>query len=294
MRLKVLWIDDEYKKQEDLIGDAEQDGIDIFPCESHEEGIIELNANPNYHAVILDAKVKHKKADTVSNLNGLRASRDFLIEYNKTNYLPFFIFTGQPDYTSNEIFEQSYGKFYTKGMDNEILFQDIIKSQEERQEAQARKDFPESFIVFDKGILGSHEKKLFLEIIGSYEIKDYRKKNMNTQRDLLEAIFRSLNSTIPCIPNELIPNGRPNLESCTVYLENRRTKDGRNGFVTLDYPVKKDISASIRKLKESTNRYSHLNDEDQVEFPFLANFYLIHEILYWLPDFVEEHYPNYI
>lgn len=84
MRYKVLWIDDEYKKQESLIGDAEQDGIDIFPVESHEEGMEELEKNPNYHAVILDAKVKHKKDDTVTNLNGLRASRDFLIEYNET------------------------------------------------------------------------------------------------------------------------------------------------------------------------------------------------------------------
>lgn len=288
MRYKVLWIDDEYKKQEDLIGDAEQDAIDIIPFESHEEGISELEVNPNYHAVILDAKVKHHKNDTVSNLNGLRASRDYLNKYNETHYLPYFIFTGQPDYTTNEWFQQSFGEYFVKGIDNEALFQAILKSQLNRPEIQARKNFSESFKVFDKDILGIKEKKIFLEIISCFNDKDYRKKNLNTQRDFLEAIFHSLNNPIPCIPNSLFNRGIPNQEWCTKFLENR-LKDQK-----LDKNISGDIKAAFRKLKESTNQYSHLNDEAMVRLPFLANFYLIHEILDWLPKFVDEHYKNYI
>ena len=105
MNINILWIDDDYKLQEDFISFAEQDGIDIHPFESHEEGMASLEAKPNfYHAAILDAKVKNKKDDTVTGLDGLRASRDRLVEMNKDQYLPFFIFTGQPDYTSNEVF----------------------------------------------------------------------------------------------------------------------------------------------------------------------------------------------
>jgi DNA-binding response OmpR family regulator len=84
MNLNILWIDDDYKTQEDFISFAEQDGIDIHPFESHEEGMASLDAKPNfYHAAILDAKVKNKIEDTVTGLDGLRASRDRLIEMNK-------------------------------------------------------------------------------------------------------------------------------------------------------------------------------------------------------------------
>ena len=59
MNLNILWIDDDYKTQEDFISFAEQDGIDIYPFESHEEGMESLYNKPNfYHGVILDAKVK--------------------------------------------------------------------------------------------------------------------------------------------------------------------------------------------------------------------------------------------
>ena len=294
MRYKILWIDDEYKKQIDFIGAAEQEDLDVVPFESHEEGIDELLKNPRYHAVILDAKVKHKKSDTVSNLNGLRASRDFLIDYNKTNYLPYFIFTGQPDYTTNEMFHQSFGEYFTKGNDNEALFQAIIQSQTDRPEIQARKDFAESFVAFDKGILGNKEKKIFLEIISCFQEEDYRKKNMNTQRDFLEAIFCSLNNPIPCIPPALLRNGKPNQEWCTRFLEDRPTNDGNGREHRLNKDIPGDIKAAFRKLKESTNHYSHLNDETVVKFPFLANFYLLMEILCWLPEFVDEHYKNYV
>jgi hypothetical protein len=294
MRYNVLWIDDEYKKQDDIIGDAEQDGIDIIPFESHEEGIEELKKNPIYHAVILDAKVKEKKDDTVTDLNGLRASRDFLIEFNKTSYLPFFIFTGQPDYTEKEWFEQSYGNYYIKGKDNEALFQDILKSQAKRPEIQARKDFPESFKCVDQGILGSIDKNNLIEIIKCFDDQDYRKKNINSQRDLLEGIFIGLNSPVPCIPNSFFNNGKPNQEWCVRYLEGRPTKDGNGDEFRLDKNIPQAIKSAIRKLKESTNQYSHLNDEIEVKIPFLSNFYLIHEVLCWIPEFCDDpDYRNY-
>lgn len=294
MNLKVLWIDDLYKTQQDIIGEAEQDDIDIIPFESHEEGINELKRNPTFDAVILDAKVKFKKENTVTDLNGLRASRDYLIEYNKTTFLPYFIFTGEPDYKKKEWFEQSFGKYYIKGKDNEKLFQDILKSQQGRPEFQARKDFPESFRSFDLGILGSSDKANFLEVIRCFGEQDYRKKNINSQRDLLEGIFIGLNNPIPCIPNSFFNNGKPNQEWCVRFLENRPTDDFNGETHRLDKNIPRDIKAAFRKLKESTNRYSHLNDEAEVKLPFLANFYLLLEVLCWLPEFCDEpEYRNY-
>lgn len=294
IRYKVLWIDDEYVKQETVIGDAEQDGIDIVPFESHEEGMEELKNNSDYHAVILDAKVKFSKDDTVTNLKGLSASRDYLIGYNEGSYLPYFIFTGQPDYMDNKMFEESYGKYYIKGKDNQQLFNDIITSQENRKELQARKDFGECFKSFDMGVLGATDKNNLLEIIRCFNEQDYSKKNINSQRDLFEGILIGLNNPIPCIPNSFFNNGKPNQEWCVRFLENRPTDDSNGNTHRLNKNIPKDIKAAIRKLKESTNQYSHLNDEAEVKLPFLANFYLLLEVLCWLPEFCNApDYRNY-
>lgn len=295
MRYNILWIDDDYKTQEDFISFAEQLNIDITPFESHEEGMISLSAQ-SYHAVILDAKVKKGKDDTKTGVAGLAASRDRLIEINKDSYLPYFIFTGQPDYMEDEMFVQSYGKFYTKGDDNEQLIKDIILACENHPEIQARKSYPEVFVPFDLNILSAKTKSLLIDIIKNLEAKNYAKKNLTTQRDLLEAIFQSLNNPIPCIPDSFFDhskNNKPNLEWCTMFLEDRDTRDGNQQTFKLNKNINKSIRAAIRKVKESTNEFSHLKEEDVVKYPFLSNSYLLFEILIWLPQFAQSHYSNY-
>lgn len=298
MNYNILWIDDDYKTQEDFISFAEQFGLDITPFESHEEGMISLDSKPNfYHAVILDAKVKKAKEDTKTGVAGLAASRDRLIEINKDSYLPYFIFTGQPDYMEDEMFVQSYGKFYTKGDDNEQLMKDIIQECESHPEIQARKTHPEVFTAFDKGILPDSAKKILIDIIHNIENKNFSKKNINSQRDLLEAIFKSLNNPIPCIPSSFYNsafNFKPNLEWCVMFLEDRETRDGNSQSHKLNKIINKSIKSAIRKVKESTNEFSHLKDEDIVKYPFLSNSFLLFEILIWLDEFVDEYYPNYI
>jgi hypothetical protein len=299
MNLNILWIDDDYKTQEDFISFAEQFGLDITPFESHEEGMISLESKPNfYHAVILDAKVKKAKEDTKTGVAGLAASRDRLIEINKDSYLPFFIFTGQPDYMEDEMFVQSYGKFYIKGDDNEQLMNDIIKDCKRHPEIQARKLHPEVFRAFDKGILSDSVKKIVIDIIQNIENKNFAKKNINSQRDLLEAIFKSLNNPIPCIPDSFfnpLQNNKPNLAWCVMFIEDRReVKDGFGKMHKMNKDINESIKSSFKKLKESSSEFSHLKDEDIVKYPFLSNSFLLFEILIWLPEFVEEHYPKYI
>lgn len=296
MRYNVLWIDDDYKTQEDFISFAEQLKIDITPFESHEEGMISLESE-SYHAVILDAKVKKGKEDTTTGVAGLAASRDRLIEINKDIHLPYFIFTGQPDYMKDEMFVQSYGDFYTKGDDNEKLIKDIISACEKHPEIQARKSFPETFLAFDKGILKESIKSLLIDIILNVENKNYSKKNLTTQRDLLEAIFKSLNSPIPCLPNSFfdqVRGNKPNLELCVMFLEDRDTRDTNGAYHKLNKNINKSIKSAIRKVKESTNEFSHLKEEDIVKYPFLSNSFLLFEILTWLPDFIDANYANYI
>lgn len=291
MRYNILWIDDDYKTQEDFISFAEQLNIDITPFESHEEGMVSLAARP-YHAVILDAKVKKGKDDTKTGVAGLAASRDRLIEINKDSYLPFFIFTGQPDYMEDEMFVQSYGEYYTKGDDNEKLIKDIISACEKHPEIQARKSYPEIFFPFDNSILSEKSKNLMIDIIKNMEAKNFAKKNLTTQRDLLESIFQALNNPIPCLPDSFFDvrkNGKPTLAWCVRFIEDKET----NGY-KLNKDIPQKIKSSFRKVLETTNEYSHLSDETELKIPFLANTFVMMEILQWLPQFVKTYYPNYI
>lgn len=299
MKYNILWIDDEYKKQIAFITLAEQEDIIIDAVESHEEGMLKLNANNHfYDAVILDAKVKLNKEDTTTDLKGLKASRDFLIEYNKDYVLPYFIFTGQPDYQKNSIFEDSYGKYYTKGVDNEQMLEDIKNAIANKPETQVKKDFPEVFIPFKKKIIDQKYEQLLIDILINYQNKDYRKKNVTVQRDLLEAILKSLNNPIPYLNDDFFDaryNDKPNLEYCVKYIEQRtvnvhKTNKTHNSSIRIE----KTISIAFRLLKESTNELSHLNDNNIVKYPFLNNTFLLLQLLIWLPKFVEKHYANYI
>ena len=145
--------------------------------------------------------------------------------------------------------------------------------------------------------MSSTSKKLLVDIIQNIEDKNFAKKNLTTQRDLLEAIFKALNNPIPCIPNSFFTpamNNKPNLEWCTMFLDNRDTRDANRETFKLNKNINRSITAAIRKVKESTNEFSHLNENDIVKYPFLTNSFLLFEILIWLPEFVQEHYENYI
>ena len=91
MKYKVLWIDDDCNTTgQDFIGQAEQDDVDITPFESHEEGMEYLEKHiHDFQAVILDAKVKHKKKLEKSLRN--RSTRIFQKHYSSTcRCLPLF------------------------------------------------------------------------------------------------------------------------------------------------------------------------------------------------------------
>ncbi|WP_299385811.1 hypothetical protein [uncultured Lacinutrix sp.] len=296
MSYNVLWIDDEYKTRGiSFITLAEQDDINIDAVESHDEGMLKLKEKDGfYDAVILDAKVKLNKESETTNLKGLRASRDFLIEYNKDNVLPYFIYTGQPDYQKNSDFEDSYGRFYIKGIDNEKLLEDIKKKADKSPKTQVRLNFSEVFVPFENGIIDKKHEHLLLDILINYQNKNYLKKNVNVQRDLLEAIFKALNNPIPFITNDFFEErlkGKPNLENCVKFIEGKR-RINRLEYSN-DKTIEKTIQSAFRILKESTSELSHLSDDAVVKYPFLSNTFLLLQILIWLPEFAKEHYEHY-
>jgi|SRR5690625_1391520 len=287
--IKVLLVDDKEDYCQALAGVARNNNIQIVYELDWETGFEVLKNDLNIEFVILDGKGKiEADQETEKDNFVIRAINDiksYSIKINK--YIPYCVNTGFIDSFvaldgNEEIFEKN-------DEDRDKMFEYIIEEVSNSEYRTIRMSFDEAFKVFDMGIINNRHESLLLEVLKAYYNKDYRKSNINIQRDLLEAVFISLNK-LTCIPNDFFnKNGLPNQENCTKFLENRRPRGH-----ALDNNISKNIAAAFRKVKESTNEYSHLADEDIVKIPFLANTFLLLEILEWLPTFAMENYENYI
>ena len=294
MNIRVLWIDDEYKKQQDVIGDAEQDGIDLIPFEDHVAGINALLSDiKGFHAVILDAKVKFKKEDTIADLVGLRASRDKLIELNNQGYyIPYFIFSGQPDYMDNEMFIQTYGNYYIKGKDNQKLFNSIKEKVLNKEEYLVQTEYKSIFEICDK-YFDCEVRKHLTEILCSIKKPSiiFDDKLYFTQiRIILESLFRIANKQ-GLLHDKCIPDGKVNLtESCNFLSGDSSRHFGVKSSVK-HFP--KIISDAARSIIHITGAASHTaaeenkNNIDLQEYRKLVKSpYLLYSLVFQLLDVI--------
>jgi hypothetical protein len=304
MKYNVLWIDDDCNTTgRDFIGQAEQDGVDITAFESHEEGIAFLEKNLfSFHAVILDAKVKYKKDDTVIGLEGLRASRDRLIQLNNKVDLPYFIFTGQPDYQKNEVFKESFGEFYIKGEDNEKLILDLINRIENKEDYILQNEYRRVFEVCSEKYIGTESKKHLLQILASIRKPNevFDDELYFTQiRIILEYMFRSANK-FGLLHNACIKkNGNVNLSESSLFLAGKETlhlnvRCGISHFPNLIADSVQSIlfitgAASHTTNPEIKNNIDLLTYREIIRTPYLLyglTFKLM-DVLIWFKEYVD-------
>lgn len=292
MNIRVLWIDDEYKI--DVIGDAEQDGIDLIPFESHEEGIEELLSNIDlYHAVVLDAKVKKMKSDTTTGLDGLTASRDKLIEINNQGkYMPYFIFTGEPDYKDTVWFRQTFGDYFIKGQDNQRLFSAIKDKVQNKDEYVVQSEFEKIFDISEK-YFDEEVRKHLTHILCSI-----KKPNIifddelyfTPIRKILEFIFRILNKK-GLLHDKCIPDGKLNLSESSLFLSGESTKYLGVKCAKMHFP--KLISDAVKSIIHTTGAGSHTvgdeikNNIDLKEYRnIVKSSYLLYSLVFKLLDII--------
>lgn len=292
--IRVLLVDDKEDYCQSLSGAARHENIQIVYKLDWETGFEVLQNDLNIEFVILDGKGKiEADQETEKDNFVMRAINDIKAYSNKIGkHIPFCVNTGFID--SFEVLDGNEEIFEKNEEDREKMFNYILKEVKNSEYRTLRMSFDEAFKVFDMGIINKRHESLLLEVLKAYNNKDYRKSNMTIQRDLLEAIFISLNN-LTCIPIELFnQNDLPIHEWCTRFLEGRPTRDSNGVEHRLDRPIPQSIKSAFRKLRESTNEYSHLKDEAIVKMPFLANTFLLLEILEWLPIFAKENYESYI
>lgn len=291
MNIQVLLYDDEEKI--DFVGLAELEGIDVTQFQSAQESIDELKRTPKfYHAVILDAKGILNKDDQKTGLDGLRELRDFLKELNAKIYLPHFIFTGQPDYQSETWFRQSYGEFFIKGKDEQLLLDKIKNAVSHKEEFVVHKKHSDFFqkvkILFDSEIY-QYITDLLVSInkIGA----DFDDKRYFTQlRIVLEHIFRFANKS-GLLHDKCLEKGKVNLTESSLFLAGELTKYLNVRCSISHFP--KLIADAVKEILFITGAASHTTDPELEKHFDLTNYrkainspYLLYSLTFRLMDII--------
>lgn len=295
--IKVLLVDDKEDYCVSLAGVARNENIQIIYHLDWENGFESLKNDPEIAFIILDGKGKINEDQETEKDNFVFYAIQDILKWSSDikRHIPYCVNTGFVE--RFEALEGNATIFNKTDASRKAMFEFIRCEVENSPYQTLRKNFNEPFKPFDLGIISKKHEHLLIDIITCYQNLDYRKKNLTVQRDLLEAIFKSLNNPIPCLPNiffDQVRGNKPDLTKCVLFIEDRDTRDSKGNYHKLNKNINVSIKAAFRKIKESTNEFSHLNDEDVVKYPFISNTFLLMEILIWIPEFIEEHYSKNI
>lgn len=243
----VIWIDDKYKEYFGLIPHAKTEGIAIRPFDLGIDGIEELRTNlTKYDAIILDVKCLYRSHhETDSSANFYLIHKEILRLAIKTGEeIPCFVYSGQPDYTSNAEFENYLNgeKLYIKGQDDKKLLADIKVAADKRLSTQIRHKYLDSVGKLPDTILSE------MNDILTYVENDITNKPdvFNKMRAVLDWLMVQLNE----YGLLAVKHNGANLNACSVYL----------GRKELSEYVPAHIQRSMHSCVEICNNGSHRID----------------------------------
>jgi hypothetical protein len=283
--IRALIIDDNKGYNDSLKLAAREEKIIIESTENLEDGIEKLRNNKHLQFVILDGKCfvdadAQATGSTVSNMP-VRALQDIQdINRDQNREIHYCVNTGFVDDLGAN-FEGVF-KVFDKS-DSKILCDFIKESVENTKLYQLKKKYKETFEVFNGKVLDEKYTHCLIDVLSNLEGSDYRKKNFNSIRDCLEAIYLALINIHNFLPTSFLKSfGDPNLEHCTRYLEGRDTTDSNGVNHKCSSPPSRSIQVTFRKLKETTSELSHLSENDMDKSLYLSNTYCLLEILEWM------------
>ena len=239
-KYKILWIDDQYELLSELMERCEvMNGFEITKCRFAKEGMKTFEKHlEEWSAVVLDAKVLMESLNEVPNLSGLRYCRDRINELKPRRYVPMFVFTGQPDLISNEMFENMVDKYYSKGDDDDQLIEDIIIAADQQEETQI---IHKHQTVFDAWPESKHD---LLRILKVLEKEDWQNNSvLNDIRKIMNDVMNKLHDRGFCP----VKHDGSNLAACSIELGKR--------YMEELIPV--HVQRCIHSLVDVTNPGSH-------------------------------------
>lgn len=277
-RYKILWIDDKWEELDSFkdVCELPKHGIEIVPCKYSIDGMILFEEQlEEWSGVILDAKVLMSKEDKLDQLKGLTYSLRRIHELSHKRYVPYYIYTGQPDTASGTAFaEEHYEHYYEKDRDEDKLIADIMYNAHNLKDIQIKYKYQD---VFDQWPQSSHD---LLRILKVLENEDWQNNSvLNDIRKIMDDVFAKLYKVGIC---SVEYNGT-NLNDCSKMVGQTFMQD----FV----PVY--IQRSLHSCVTITNSGSHRTDTDNDvatgRSPYLIRslIYEMLNVLYWcrkLPD----------
>ena len=312
MEYNVIWIDDEWDTRgASFIETCKlRHQIYISAYKTRKEGIAALERNlKHWDAVILDAKAYNNSTDCeVTDVDGLYAARERLIELRQQRYIPFFVFTRQPDLFDNRMFEKSVGKFYKKDLEGQKqLIVDLKDEVSKSSRFQIKTIYYDRIEVLKEISVETCEDIVdILEAMHHPELPFTPKYHFNPLRQALEYIFRAAIKA-GIIPDDFAKTGNVNLHQCYTFL-----KGGEPDWIRIRYgqPGEFVIPTHIQNMMylviELGNKNSHskltdleiLEVENRILNEGINSKYLVYsmalqlcEIAAWMNRYISDH-PN--
>lgn len=218
----VIWIDDEWETMNSFIKHCRLvHQIEIHPFRTRKAGMDELERNlSNIDAVLLDAKMYDESENEQTKLTGLRKAKEQLERLSIRKRIPYFISTGQTDLLDNETFEESFGKYYSKGLQDEELIKDMLDAIQNSPRNQIKTQYSDAISALEYIDTRSMDPIIdILECIHeTQKQQEFKAYLYYTQlRLVMEYIFRKCHFA-GILPDECIVNDKVNINQSYMFL----------------------------------------------------------------------------
>lgn len=294
MAYKVLWVDDEFDTDalQEVADSAANRGIDMnTACKSAEEALAHLQHPKEFDAIILDARFLVSTNDTLDSKGGVKGLGRVIKRIQQLkdtgDYIPTFIFSGQPDTFKSEWFAETYEEYevFQKGLDNKRLFDAIIHAVNERVETQVKLKYAPLFdICVPKYMFDSSDlTNRLLNYAVQVEHNDTKKPEyLNDIRKLIEILFKKSEQL------GLLRSGIESLNEKSRFLCNNKMQ----AFIP---PY---VQESIRYILRCTQEGSHYGVADAdmrngvAPFLFRSLFFSLSTVLIWWKQLIDSDFDK--
>ncbi|MEA5099397.1 MAG: hypothetical protein VB011_02625 [Bacteroidales bacterium] len=283
----ILWIDDEYQRQDALIRSARDNNIKLIPFKSLDGGISELTKNyPYFDGILLDAKFFENEDDVAE-------SEDIEFSFRakeRIEQLPkkfeIFVLTGQAEAFEDKTYKKVFKNVFKKGIDEDedALFEAIIKAADNQIDTQIRHKYQRVFDVCTEKYIGELAGKDLLNLLkdnGELDSENYFNSIRKVIEDLIKAFYK-----FNLLPKDFIYPSI-SLNESSKFLTGKNTNDElfkEKGYQhNIETHLPKQISNSLRNILSITQAGSHRSEIDQ-HVKLLNTPYLLQSILFQLLD----------
>ena len=282
----VLWLEDEPKENEEFKEYLEYSfNIKLHPCTVRDEGKRILEQRFDFwDAVLLDARMPEHSANEKAGEDGIYSFIRYVdtLSVKNNKHMPIFLSSGKNDIVNDSRFTGQYKDlYYTKGVDDEKLIQDMIKQMDSAPRLEIEQRYQDYFRAAERLGISDDNNDIITNILVPLHYQSANasfnpKLQYNQLRIFLEILFRALanNDVIPALlVNQ--NHGQVNLNQCSIYLSGKDCDVFKIRYGDQDdriIPVY--IENIIRSILDLGNMHSHSSkpsEDDKILLDIIFN-----------------------